>query len=133
MGLLLTPSHPVEDIVYELPDSDFSNAAARVFDKLDNGKYGALPLSRFGDFIEMMRVGGVHSEDMEVHLRKVDPNKIVSLDRFVFVRWYVDKKFYMDYKEEVERLMSWYCKFSIMALQLAIFLKVHSLKKERGQ
>ena len=33
----------VEDDVYELPDSDFSKAAARVFDKIDNEKYGVLP------------------------------------------------------------------------------------------
>ena len=105
MGLLLTPSHPVEDIVYELPDSDFSNAAARVFDKLDNGKYGALPLSRFGDFIEMMRVGGVHSEDMEVHLRKVYPNKSGSLEHFASVIWYVDEEVSLDSSEKAEHLV----------------------------
>ena len=32
----------VEDDVDELPDSDFSKSAARVFDKIDNGKAGVL-------------------------------------------------------------------------------------------
>ena len=35
----------VEDDVYELPDSYFSTAATRVFDKIDHGKYGVLPSS----------------------------------------------------------------------------------------
>ena len=34
----------VEDDVDKLPDSDFSNAAARVFDKRDNFKAGFLLL-----------------------------------------------------------------------------------------
>ena len=34
----------VEDNVDELLDSDFSKAAVRVFDKIDNGKDGVLPL-----------------------------------------------------------------------------------------
>ena len=33
----------VEDDADELPDSDFSKAAARVFDKIYNGKDGVLP------------------------------------------------------------------------------------------
>ena len=33
----------VEDEVYELPDSDFSKAAARLFDKIDHGNPGVLP------------------------------------------------------------------------------------------
>ena len=37
----------MEDDVDELPDSDFSKSSARVFDKIDNGKCGILPLSRF--------------------------------------------------------------------------------------
>ena len=41
----------VDDDVDELPDSDFSKAAARVFDKIDNGKAGFLPSSTFFDLI----------------------------------------------------------------------------------
>ena len=37
----------VEDDVDELPDSYFSKAAARVFDKKNNGKAGFLPFSKF--------------------------------------------------------------------------------------
>ena len=33
----------VEDDVDELPDSDFSKAAARLFDEIDNGKAGFFP------------------------------------------------------------------------------------------
>ena len=36
----------IEDVEYkmdELPDSDFSNSAARVFDEIDNGKTDNLP------------------------------------------------------------------------------------------
>ena len=34
----------VEDDIDELPDSDFSKAAVRVFHKIDDGKDGVLPL-----------------------------------------------------------------------------------------
>ena len=37
----------MEDSVDELPDSDFSIAVARVFDKIDNGKDDVLPLPIF--------------------------------------------------------------------------------------
>ena len=40
----------VECYIDELPHSDFSKAAARVFDKIDNGKDGVLPSSKFVDF-----------------------------------------------------------------------------------
>ena len=33
----------VEDDIYEIPDSYFSKAAARVFDKIDHGKDGVIP------------------------------------------------------------------------------------------
>ena len=39
----------VEDDVDELPDSYFSKAAARVFDKIYNGKAVVLPLTKFVD------------------------------------------------------------------------------------
>ena len=44
-----------EDVEYdvdELPHSDFYKAAARVFDKTNNGKDGALPSSKFVELIE---------------------------------------------------------------------------------
>ena len=33
---------------------------------------------------------GFHGEELAGQLRKVDPNESGSLDRFAFVRWYVD-------------------------------------------
>ena len=44
----------VEDEVDELPDSDFSKATARVFDKIDHGNYGVIPLSKFVALIETL-------------------------------------------------------------------------------
>ena len=40
---------------------------------------------------------GFNSEDMVVQLEKLDPNESDSLDRFAFVRWYVDKEFSLEY------------------------------------
>ena len=37
----------VEDDVDELPGPDCSKVAARVFDKIDHGKAGVIPLSKF--------------------------------------------------------------------------------------
>ena len=81
----------VEDDIDELPDSDFAKAAAIISDEIDNGKDGALPLSRFVDLIETLGGGGVHIKELEVQLWKVDQNRIGSLDRFEFLRWYVDE------------------------------------------
>ena len=33
---------------------------------------------------------GFHSDNMVGHMQKVDPNESGSLDRFAFVRWYVN-------------------------------------------
>ena len=44
----------VEDGVDELPDSDFSKAAAILYDKIDNRKDGVLPSSKSVDFIETL-------------------------------------------------------------------------------
>ena len=63
----------VEDDVDELLDSDFSKAAAIVFDKIDNGKDGVLPSSKFVELIETLGEG-FNSEDLGGHLRKVNPN-----------------------------------------------------------
>ena len=63
----------VEDDVDELPDSDFSKTAARVFDKIDNGKDGVLPSSTFADLIRTLGEG-FHINELAGHLRKVYPN-----------------------------------------------------------
>ena len=77
----------------------FFKAAARVFDKIYNGKAGVLPLSTFFDFIKTL--GEVfYSEDLGDNLRKVYPNESGSLDHFAFVRWYVDEKVSLDSIEE---------------------------------
>ena len=50
------------------------------------------------------------------HLKKVDPNESGILDRFAFVRWYVDKDISLDSTEEVESLVGWGYKISLMNL-----------------
>ena len=74
-----------------------------------------------------------HSEDLAVHLRKLEPNKTGSLDPFAFVRWYVDEEVSMDSTEEAENLVGWGCKIILMDIQREIFLRVNSLKRERDQ
>ena len=51
------------------------------------------------------------------HMRKVDPNESGSLDRFAFVRWYVDDKVSLDSAKEVENFVHWVCKVSLVDLQ----------------
>ena len=51
----------VEDNIDELPDSDISKAATGVFDKIDHGKSGVLPLSTFFNCLRYLG-RGVHSE-----------------------------------------------------------------------
>ena len=48
----------MEDDVDELPDSDFSIAAVIIFDRIDNGKDGVLPSSKFVYLIETLGGGG---------------------------------------------------------------------------
>ena len=98
----------MEDDIDELPDSDFSKAAARVFDIMDHGKDGFLTFSNFVDFIETLGEG-FYSEYLEVHLHKVGPNESGSLDRFTFVRWYVDGEVSLDSAEEAELWLGWDC------------------------
>ena len=45
----------------------------RLFDKIDYGKGGVLPFSRFVYLIETLGEG-FHSEEMTNNLRKVDPS-----------------------------------------------------------
>ena len=122
----------VEDDADELPDSDFVKAAARLFDKIDHGKDGVLPYSKFVYLIETLE-GRFHSDNMEGHLKKLDLNESGSLDRSAFVRWYMDEEVSLDSAEEVERLVGWGCKFSLMDLQCKMFLRIHALKRERDQ
>ena len=71
----------VENDVDELPDSDFSKAAARLFNRIYNGKAGVLPSSKFAYLVETL--GEVfHIEYLVGHMRKVDSNKSGSLDLF---------------------------------------------------
>ena len=44
----------LEDDVYEVSDSDFSKATIRIFDKIDHGNYGVIPLSKYVAFIETL-------------------------------------------------------------------------------
>ena len=74
---------------------------------------------------------GGHSEDLEGHLQKVDPNESGSLERFAFVRWYVDKEVSLDSAEEAERLVGWYWKVSLLNIQWEIYLKIRVFKRER--
>ena len=106
----------VEDDIDELTDADFSKAATRLFDKTDNRKDGVLPSSKFVDLIETLGKG-FHSEELAGHLRKVDSNESGSLDRFAFVRWYVDEEVSLDSAEEAELLVGWDCKVSMLDLQ----------------
>ena len=62
-------------------------------------------------------VGGIQSEELVVHLRKVDPNESDSLEHFSFLRWYVDEEVSLDSAEEANCLVSWGCKFSLMDRQ----------------
>ena len=92
-------TYNVEDDVDKIPDSSFSKSAAGVVDKLDNGKAGVLPSSKCVDLIETLGEG-FHSEELAVNLQKVDPNESGSLERFAFVRWYLDKEVYLESAEE---------------------------------
>ena len=82
---LNTVIEDVEDELDELPDSDFSNSATILFDKIDNGKDGVLPSSKFVDLIETLRED-FHSKDLAGYLQKVDQNESGSLERFDFLR-----------------------------------------------
>ena len=50
-------------------------------------------------------------------MQKIYPNESGNLDRFAFVRWYVDKEVYLYSTEEAYRLVGWGCKVSLMDLQ----------------
>ena len=63
----------VEDDVYEVTDSDFTKAAARVFYEIDNGKAGVLLSSIFVDSIRTLGEG-FYNEELAGQLQKVEPN-----------------------------------------------------------
>ena len=122
----------IEDVdeADELTYSDLFKASAVIFDKIDNGKDGVFPYSKFFDLIE--KLGEVfHSEELAGHLQKGYPNECGSLERFYFVRLYVDEEVSLDSTQEVERLVGWDCKVNLIDLQREIFLMIHSLKRER--
>ena len=48
---------------------------------------------------------------------KVDPNESVCLERFVFVRWYLDEEISLESAEWAEHLVVWSCKVSLMDIQ----------------
>ena len=50
-------------------------------------------------------------------MRKVDPNESGSLERFPFVRWYVDKEVSLESAEEAECLVGWGYNASLKDLQ----------------
>ena len=52
-------------------------------------------MSKFVELIETLGKS-FHSKDLAGHLRKLDPNESGSLDRFPFVRWYVEDEVSMD-------------------------------------
>ena len=79
-----------EDGIDELPDSYSVKAAVGVFDKTYNGK-GVILISSIFYFIETIGED-FHSEELAGHMHKVDPNESGILDRFVFLRWYVDEE-----------------------------------------
>ena len=122
----------VEDDIDELPNSDSAKAAEIIFDGIDNGKDGVLPYSKFVELIETLGEG-FHSEELAGHLRKVDPNESGSLDRFDFMRWYVDEEISLESAEEGQRLVGWDCKTILLDIQREIFLMIHALKREREQ
>ena len=74
----------------------------------------------FFDLIETLWEG-FNGEDLAGHLQKVDPNESGGLDRFAFVRWYVDKEFPLESEEEAEYLVGWACKVSLMAFREKYF------------
>ena len=108
----------IEDVeydVYELTDSDFSKATVGIFDKIDNSKALAFSLSKFVDLTKTLGEG-FHSEDLEGHLWKLDTNESGSLDRFPFVRCYVDEDLSLNSAEAAEMLLIWGYKVSLMDL-----------------
>ena len=48
---------------------------------------------------------------------KVYPNETDSLDRFTYMRLYVDKELSMDSVEEAYSLVGWGCKVNLMDIQ----------------
>ena len=75
-----------------------------------------LPSSNFIDLIETL--GEIfHSEELAVNLGKLYPNESGSLERFAFLRWYVDEEVSLDYADEEERLVGWGLNVSLMYFQ----------------
>ena len=76
-----TTVEDVKDDVYELLDSDFAKSSEIILDEINNWKEDILPSSKCVDLIRTIG-GGFHSEELAVHMWKVDPNESGSLERF---------------------------------------------------
>ena len=117
----------MEDDVDGLSDSDCSKSAAILLDKIDHGKVGVLPSWNLFDLNKTLW-DVFHSEEIEDYLSKVYPNETDSLDRFSFLRWYVDEEDFLDFADDAECLVSWGWNFSLIDIQWEISFRVRSLK-----
>ena len=61
--------------------------------------------------------GCFHSDEFAYNLWKVDPNESGSLDRFAFVKCYVEEEVSLESAEDSERLVGCGCNYSLMDLQ----------------
>ena len=62
--------------------------------------------------------GGVHSEKLAGHVKKLYPNKSGSLDHFAFVRCYADNDVSPDSADKAQHLVGWGCKVRLIDLQV---------------
>ena len=66
-------------------------------------------------FYLIERLGeGFHNKFLAGKMRKVDPNEIISLECFAFVRWYGDMEVPLESTDEAEHLVGWGCKVILM-------------------
>ena len=76
------------DDIKELPSCSSAKKASQVFDTADKEKCGILPSSMFDDLLEELGEC-FDSEEQRKRLAEVDPDETGTIDRFVFVMWYV--------------------------------------------
>ena len=74
--------------IKELPSCSSAKKASQIFDAADKEKYGILPSSMFDDLLEELGEC-FDSEEQRKRLAEVDPDKTGTIDRFLFVMWYV--------------------------------------------
>merc|ERR1712071_325131 len=70
-----------------IPDTDASRHAAKVFDGIDVKNTGSLPIADFETLLDELGEG-FHGEEMEKQMKLVDPNNTKLLHRKSFVTWY---------------------------------------------